>query len=280
MWPLFAAFLFLAGAASACAFERHESTGPPGIIAVASTQDFRTVFLLFPASRRVMTLRAPDVMGAAELSPDGARLAISGRKGIWVFGRRGRYTRLLPISASTATQSLGAVSWSGNGAKLVYTDGGGLFITSLSQVRPRRILRASNVYDPDWSPRGEVIAVVRESGQGNDGLIQTVRTDGRRLHTIARGRQPDISPDGTKIAFARRGEVYVVPIRGGQPRLIVTRGEHPEWSPDGRYLAFTRGVECGHAGCEGQVFVTPASGGSQRAVGPRIFDIGQLSWSR
>ena len=253
---------------------------PAGTIAVASTQDFRTVLLLSPRSRRVDRVRAPDLMGAADLAPNGRQLAISGRRGIWVFGRRGGRSRLLPIRPSTRGQALGEVTWSPDAKRLAYVDGSGLFSTAVSRVRPRRVLSAKEVYEPDWSPRGAVIAFVRTPGSTNDGSVQVVGVDGRGLRTIARGRQPDISPDGARIAFARRGEIYVTSLRGGSPRLVVTQAQHPRWSPDGRFLAFTRAVECGHAGCEGRVFIIPASGGPARAIGPRIFDIGPLSWSR
>jgi len=69
-------------------------------------------------------------------------------------------------------------------------------------------------------------------------------------------------------------------LRGGTPERLVARGEHPEWSPDGRYLAFTREVKCGDAGCEGRVFIIPATGGRAQPIGPRLFEIGPLSWSK
>lgn len=110
-------------------------------------------------------------------------------------------------------------------------------------------------------------------------LIQSIEIDDRKVRSIVRGRDPDVSPDGAKLAFAQRKGIYVMPLEGGKPRLIITRGEHPEWSPDGRYLAFTRRVKCGEAGCSGRVFLVRATGGRARAIGPRIFEIGPLSWS-
>jgi len=67
---------------------------------------------------------------------------------------------------------------------------------------------------------------------------------------------------------------------GGKPKLVIRNGERPEWSPDGRYLAFTRQVVCGDAVCSGRVFIVRATGGKARAIGPEIFDIGPLSWSK
>jgi dipeptidyl aminopeptidase/acylaminoacyl peptidase len=54
-------------------------------------------------------------------------------------------------------------------------------------------------------------------------------------------RSPDISPDGTRIAFRSDragGGVYVMPALGGDARLIAPRGRTPKFSPDGRSIAF------------------------------------------
>jgi Tol biopolymer transport system component len=54
---------------------------------------------------------------------------------------------------------------------------------------------------------------------------------------------PEISPDGTKIAFTGATpdsllDVYVISMAGGSPEKIVTWGHAPAWSPDGNSLAF------------------------------------------
>ena len=48
-----------------------------------------------------------------------------------------------------------------------------------------------------------------------------------------------ISPQGDKIAFCYKGDVYVVPVGGGKALQITTSSSYetqPVWSPDGKTL--------------------------------------------
>jgi len=52
----------------------------------------------------------------------------------------------------------------------------------------------------------------------------------------------DVSPDGQEIAFDLLGDIYVMPIGGGEARAIATGNAwemQPRYSPDGREIAFT-----------------------------------------
>jgi Tol biopolymer transport system component len=52
----------------------------------------------------------------------------------------------------------------------------------------------------------------------------------------------DVSPDGREIVFDLLGDIYVMPITGGEARPIasgVAWDMQPRYSPDGRYIAFT-----------------------------------------
>ena len=53
--------------------------------------------------------------------------------------------------------------------------------------------------------------------------------------------EPSLSPDGSEIAFASGGDIWVVPSAGGDAHLLVSHGaeeSRPLWSPNGRRLAF------------------------------------------
>src|SRR5947209_2732408 len=54
--------------------------------------------------------------------------------------------------------------------------------------------------------------------------------------------EPGISPDGATIAFVSGGDIWEVPARGGDARLLVSHPateSRPLFSPDGKRLAFT-----------------------------------------
>lgn len=54
--------------------------------------------------------------------------------------------------------------------------------------------------------------------------------------------KPALSPDGTQIAFAAVGDIYVMPVNGGAP-VNITKDEaldtDPAWSPDGNSLVYS-----------------------------------------
>ncbi|HUF23938.1 MAG TPA: S9 family peptidase [Vicinamibacterales bacterium] len=106
------------------------------------------------------------------------------------------------------------------------------------------------VADPQVSPDGSRVAFVRvsvdEKADAYDTSVWLVPADGsaapRRLTSGNRDTGPRWSPDGRALAFARGGQIHLLPLDGGEARAIteMPRGAGVVvWSPDGTSIAFT-----------------------------------------
>ncbi len=79
------------------------------------------------------------------------------------------------------------------------------------------------------------------------GDIYVMDTDGSAvtgLRRVADGIDPALSPDGSRLAYARWGApngIFIQDLKTGQETLVagVTHPRGPTWSPDGNQLAFT-----------------------------------------
>lgn len=77
-------------------------------------------------------------------------------------------------------------------------------------------------------------------------------------------RNPDISPDGKTIAFTYKGDIYTVPVQGGNARQLTSSSAFdttPKWSPDGSKIAFASEREGSL-----DIFVMDAVGGTPRRL--------------
>jgi tricorn protease len=75
----------------------------------------------------------------------------------------------------------------------------------------------------------------------------------------------DLAPNGKRVLFCARGDLFSLPAQHGDTRnLTQTSGadeDHPAWSPDGRQVAYTTD-DSG----EQQIAVRPAEGGAERLL--------------
>ncbi len=73
-------------------------------------------------------------------------------------------------------------------------------------------------------------------------------------------RDVEISPDGRVLAFSYKGDIFTVPVTGGQAKRLTTLSSYekkPVWSPDGKSIAFASDRNGGF-----DVFVMPSQGGT------------------
>jgi tricorn protease len=76
--------------------------------------------------------------------------------------------------------------------------------------------------------------------------------------------EPAVSPDRTEIAFVSGGDIWTVPVAGGEARLLVSHAAteaRPVYAPDGRRLAFTSNRTGG-----GDIYVLSFDTGELRRV--------------
>ncbi|MDE6860321.1 MAG: peptidase S41 [Duncaniella sp.] len=72
-------------------------------------------------------------------------------------------------------------------------------------------------------------------------------------------RDVKISPDGSRIAFTYKGDIYTVPTAGGNALRLTSQPSYesePVWSPDGKLIAFASDREGGN-----DIFIMDSTGG-------------------
>ena len=77
-------------------------------------------------------------------------------------------------------------------------------------------------------------------------------------------RDAMISPDGSKIAFTYKGDIYTVSPKGGEATRLTTQPSYetePKWSPDSKWIAFSSDRNGGQ-----DIYVMPATGGTARRL--------------
>jgi dipeptidyl aminopeptidase/acylaminoacyl peptidase len=112
------------------------------------------------------------------------------------------------------------------------------------------------------------------------------------LFTFVWVADPQISPDGARVAFVRvtvdekkdqyDTAIWLAHTAGGDPPRRLTGGTRdsaPRWSPDGRRLAFVRSVEKDGRPQPPQIFVLSMDGGEARAITDVPRGAGNPLWS-
>jgi Tol biopolymer transport system component len=169
------------------------------------------------------------------------------------------------------------------GAQIIQLDG-----TLLAQIPEL----ADQAFGLRLSPDGSTIAFM--TGDIGSGQVATIRTDGSNLTYLT---EPDTnsntgdaqnavswSPDGTQIAYASSGDLYVMDADGSNVRQVTTdpNGDYyPAWSPDGSTIAYWNGSNTGQDGgpTDAELYTIPATGGTPtRLTDNEIPDI-EPAWS-
>src|SRR5947208_1730650 len=93
-------------------------------------------------------------------------------------------------------------------------------------------------------------------------LLLTPALQGREAIRLA--NSPALSPDGATLAFEWNGDVWTVPVNGGEARPLTQhpgRDGEPRFSPDGKEIAFISDRDGTR-----QVYVVPTAGGPPKQL--------------
>ncbi len=206
-------------------------------------------------------------------SPDGSRIVFTAiqnqEDGIFVMNADGSN----PVSLGVAG---GGPRWSPDGREILFADGGTIEVMNADGSGLRQIGLGSR---PDWSPDGTRVAFDRIDrtplclalGFLCQTDIYVMAADGSQIRKLTTHSGASTgtawSPDGTRIAYARRccfsganeSGLWVISPNGGSPTRIDTHAAtgRPVWSPDGSAIAFAAGQPDGT-----ELTMIPSGGGA------------------
>jgi Tol biopolymer transport system component len=191
-----------------------------------------------------------------------------------------------------------AYVWDGN------TGRANIYLKNADGSQRRKLTNDDGAYYlPAWSPDGKQLSYLRLKDERLDLIVRDLRSGLERVVASIRremGRWssdsgpllgnigPEWSRDGRSIYIADRqfsdggvGGIYQIDVETGARRQITSApGEQRDFAPrishDGRTLAFVRYFSHGH----GELFVSPASGGTPTQLTNDVRDIQGISWSR
>ena len=127
------------------------------------------------------------------------------------------------------------------------------------------------IYDPAISADGKMLCYIVEERTGRSDLfVRRVAGGGlvRVTNDDARETTPRFSPDGDRIAFARREspdgtpEIRIVSTFGGDSQRVMESATAPVWSPNGKELAFLHRAPDGTL----ELMIAGADGANARAL--------------
>jgi TolB protein len=181
-------------------------------------------------------------------SPDGSQIAFSsnrdGNYEIYVIGSDGKNLTRLTNDPGVDRYP----TWSPDGHTIAFTsDRSGnedIWVMDADGTgEPTQLTHDVGSNEaPRWSPHYSSIVFFTDREGRNQ--IYLMDPDGGHQRNISNSQSDDLgaawSPDGTRLAFRRNGDIWVMDADGNaqQQLTTTTQDAQPTWSPDGAFIAF------------------------------------------
>ena len=230
-----------------------------------------------PAVRRVLAMNGR--VSSPTVSMNRKRIAFATYSPIAIFTVAADGTDLRPLIEGGLFPS-----WSPDGLDLAYQGfleasrrpESAIFILQLASDQAVQVSdaagRSSFTY-PSWHPVERLLLVT--SHESTPPAIYLLDPDSREMSFVTEGQEAVWSPDGTRMAFVRGGDVRIRDLQG-EERQLTTYGNcyEPSWSPDGSQLVFSS-TRLGNQ----DIYVINADGTAERRItNSTAFDYSP-SWS-
>ncbi|NJP30690.1 cell wall-binding repeat-containing protein [Micromonospora thermarum] len=247
---------------------------------LTTTNSGSTVMQVYGDASRTQIANIEKMRDAA-WSPDGSRFAYIGPDvdggGITSM----RFNAEAPdwyIALPNESVTRRGLSWRGGGSSVVWgeqrKDPGSKWVirgaASSSGWEPGQLTPNDGMHyqNPDGGPSGKVVFQrMADNGSGSPTgtpavvLYDPAKPADQRITVVdADGSNPSISPDGTKVAFVRGGQIIVSDLAGENEVVVAdnaSANDHPTWSPNGATIAFTRGATVSSAPSNGSAAANP-----------------------
>lgn len=140
------------------------------------------------------------------------------------------------LTADVAAES---IRFSDNGKKLLYSDGGSIYVLDLKTKKKATIARKApdaNYTHPEWK-NGEEIFAAKQTGSKTEIVKIPLKTKKETL--VTDGSAPVFSKEVNKLAFSRGGSILIKDMKNGK-ESVVDQGKDPAVSGDGLYITYIK----------------------------------------